>query len=211
MKNLLIKPKITYRKVLLLFYVMGIIVFLYGCRQNISDPEVPVDPKFQLDKYNISDNPFDNLEYCFEKARALLGDNAVLVYIYGRQKDTTPSSKYDLAWEWRFEGDLESLTFDVEKRIIIYKQETVLTMSVGYQVIHSPSEIRDLGLKGVREVWNTCLVGMPQILSVEMYIPLVPPPNDFYHYTFVGERIYVFNAKTGENVPLHKDLHEMHR
>jgi len=182
-----------------LLIILSVFSMFVSCKK-----EEPVEGMFSLENYEISENPLDNLTYCFSKAKAIIGDDAALYLIMGQQKDLVASRNYDLDFYWYFVSGTRILEFDISEKII---NQIEGELPYGMEVIHENDE-RLNSMLSTKELWDKCIEQHHKpLLNFNFYVPLVYPPAGFNYYfstkegiVYFGIDCFVYDATTGEDI-----------
>lgn len=156
--------------------------------------------EYVMDGYQASDNPLDNLSYCFQKAQEILGPDAKFYMLEGIQVGLTPSKDYSLAWQWYFAGGNSILQFDVKGKKI-YKYSGYNT---GCEFLSS-NDPRLVGMMSPKDIFTSYVTKKSKdLLYMRLYVPVVTPSVKFYYYLFSDDKVtswgtnsFVFDAYTG--------------
>lgn len=150
------------------------------------------DDKYSLNAYKISENPLDNIEYCFSKAKGILGDSVFFCCLYGTSARMDSNLEYDLNWIWYFSNGIKTLEFDILKKAINMHDNVPL----GYEFIREKDNRLYL-LVSPKLVWSKCVEKYNTPLqSIDLHVPLIFPRTGFKYILF-GNQYFIYEADTG--------------
>jgi len=178
-----------------------LILMISGCSKD----QYLHEDKYSLLNYRETDNPFENTDYCFGKAKIILGDDVSLFMLRAIQEDTLPHLENRLNWMWYFIKDDTLLEFDIYHKIIT--ERVTEEMPMGYEYIYENDRRLDQ-LHPVSALWDSCTSRYHKpLLYVDIYIPLVYPPASMNYYfvvkdgiAYLGVDLFIYDALTGEDV-----------
>jgi hypothetical protein len=164
---------------------LSFIFIFINCKDENSD-------KYSLNDYKISENPLDNIEYCFSKAKGILGDSVFFCDLSGTQVKMASSLEYDLNWKWFFTNGNKTLIFDIKKRTITVNDNA----PIGYEFVREKDNRLYL-LLSPKFIWNKCVESYNTPLqSIDLYVPLIAPRTGF-KYSLSGTQYFIYEADTG--------------
>lgn len=195
---------IMKRAFIIVFVFLLDITIFTNCKKENGEPK-KIEDKYSLESYKDSENPFDNLNYCFAKAKGILGDSARFYLITGVQKDSLPNQNFNINLKWFFIKDHKSLEFDISKKII--NEIDITVMFVGYEFI-SEDDSRLKQLQQPKLTWANCIAKYKKpLLNFKLFVPLIYPPANPTYYFFtksgqcdLGIDFFVYDASTGDDI-----------
>jgi hypothetical protein len=146
------------------------VLLLGACSKSTTDQIL------KLDGYKDSNNPFDNLAYCYSKAKEIAGDNVALIGLEGKQKSGLPSKDYNLRWNWYFIKGHTVLKFDSESKTA----EVGVTDEVPYGVEYIyATDSRWNSILSPKVLWDKCIEKYnAPLVRVFMSNPLLTTPTN---------------------------------
>ena len=144
-----------------------------------SDSSPLKEDPHSLSQYKYTDNPLDNLHYCYEKAKSLAGNDVVLYAIEGVQKTEAPSDRFDFIWTWHFFSENKHLVFDTKAQNI--KEIVLEEPLMGYEAIRE-GDPRILNSYPIKDIWNDHIKEYSTpIKYASILIPLYYPPSNMQY------------------------------
>lgn len=132
----------------ILFLGLLPLLLLGACSKSTTDSVL------KIDGYKDSDNPFDNLAYCYDKAKEIAGDNVALYNLEGIQKDGQPSKNYNLRWNWYFIKGHTVLKFDSQAKTVEVAVTDELPYGIEYIYANDPRWSKVVSPK---VLWDKCI------------------------------------------------------